>query len=231
MLQQTQVDRVAVKFVEFVETFPTFEVLAAAPFERVLHIWQGMGYNRRAKALKGIAQKVVNEFGGLIPRDVAILKTLPGIGAHTAASIAAYAFNEPAVFIETNIRTVYIHCFFEDDARVHDDDLYPLVEQTLYRNNPNRWYNALMDYGTALKDELGNVSRRSRHYVRQSPFEGSNRQIRSMIVKALLGERGCSPLAVARRIGKPRDVVKRNLEQLAREGLISQSGTCFTIAT
>lgn len=231
MLQQTQVDRVAVKYAEFIDAFPCFDALAMAPFERVLKVWQGMGYNRRAKSLHGIAQRVVFDFNGNLPRDLETLKTLPGIGSHTAASIAAYAFNMPTVFLETNMRTVYIHVFFDDDACVHDDDLYPLVERTLDYNNPNRWYNALMDYGAMIKREIGNVSRRSRHYVKQSPFEGSNRQIRSLIIKTLIAEPMMTSQAIVRRIGKPTDVVKRILSQLIRDGLVSRTFSRFTISS
>jgi A/G-specific adenine glycosylase len=175
MLQQTQTDRVETKFKEFIAAFPGFRALAKAPLGDVLKVWQGMGYNRRALYLQKAAQEVAERYDGKLPRAVEALETLPGIGPATARSIAAYAFNLPVVFIETNIRTVYIHEFLKGRHNVTDEELRPLVEQTLDRRDPWKWYNALMDYGAMLKKEHGNLSRRSRHYKKQSPFMGSDR--------------------------------------------------------
>ena len=151
---------------------------------------RGMGYNRRAIALQKCARKVIEECGGSLPDDPLALASFPGIGKATAASICAFAFNQPVVFIETNIRRVFIHCFFSDNDIVHDTALYPLVEEALYRNNPREWYNALMDYGTALKKTVPNPNRRSVHYTKQSAFEGSDRRIRGGILRhAPLGKK------------------------------------------
>ena len=147
MLQQTQVERVAVKYREFLERFPDFESLAHAPKSEVLLAWQGLGYNRRAIALQGAAQRVIEEYGGRLPADVETLATFPGIGKATAAAICAYAFNMPVVYIETNIRRIFIHFFFQDREGVRDDEILPLVERALDRENPREWYSALMEYG------------------------------------------------------------------------------------
>jgi len=112
MLQQTQVERVTIKFPEFIRAFPDFASLATATLANVLTVWQGLGYNRRAIALQKCAIRVMNEYNGALPADVDILATFPGIGRATASSIAAFAFNMPVVFIETNIRRVFIHFFF-----------------------------------------------------------------------------------------------------------------------
>ena len=111
MLQQTQVERVATKFPEFIETFPDFTALAAATLADVLTVWQGMGYNRRAVSLQKCAVKIMTEYHGILPADVDQLATFPGIGKATASSIAAFAFNMPVVFIETNIRTGFYSLF------------------------------------------------------------------------------------------------------------------------
>lgn len=189
MLQQTQVARVAVKFPQFMEVFPTFESLAAAEPAAVLAEWQGMGYNRRGLYLKKIAEKTVNEFGGKLPSNPIILETFPGIGPATARSIVAFAFNKPVVFIETNIRRVFIHFFFEDREGIHDKELIPLVEETLDTKNPREWYYALMDYGSVLAKTVPNPNRRSKHYAKQSAFEGSARRIRGIILRTLLQEK------------------------------------------
>jgi len=190
MLQQTQVERVTIKFPEFICAFPDFASLAAAPLAQVLTVWQGLGYNRRAIALQKCAIRVMNEYEGVLPADVDILATFPGIGRATASSIAAFAFNMPVVFIETNIRRVFIHFFFTDTDTVSDAEILPLVEQALYRNNPRVWYWALMDLGSALKKTVPNPNRRSVHYTKQSPFEGSDRNIRGIIIRMLLAEPG-----------------------------------------
>ncbi|MEK7079017.1 MAG: A/G-specific adenine glycosylase, partial [Patescibacteria group bacterium] len=113
MLQQTQVARVMVKFPIFIDQFSNFKELATASTKDILQVWQGMGYNRRALYLKKIAEIVITQYKGKLPDDPAILDTFPGIGEATAASIVAFAFNKPLVFIETNIRRVFIHLFFE----------------------------------------------------------------------------------------------------------------------
>jgi A/G-specific adenine glycosylase len=186
MLQQTQTDRVAKKFSEFLKTFPTFKNLAQAPLADVLRAWQGLGYNRRAIALQKIAVRVLSEFGGHLPNNPEMLETFPGIGQNTAGSICAFAFNEPTVFIETNIRTVFLHHFFPEVDEVHDRQLLPLIEQTLDHKNPREWYYALMDYGVHLKKLHKNPSRRSAHHAKQSKFVGSDRQVRGAILRLLL---------------------------------------------
>lgn len=185
MLQQTQTDRVISKFEQFIAAFPDIYSLAEADLQDVLGVWQGLGYNRRGKALWENAQRIVKEYNGVIPNDPEILVTFKHIGPNTAASIVAFAFNKPVLFIETNIRTVYLHTFFKDKQNIHDNDLMPLIAQTIDQSNPREWYYALMDYGVYLKKMLPNPNRRSAHYAVQSKFEGSNRQIRGRIIKKL----------------------------------------------
>jgi A/G-specific adenine glycosylase len=161
MLQQTQVERVAVKYPTFIAAFPDAATLARAPQSAVIAAWQGMGYNRRAIALKKCAEKITDEYGGTVPRDPDVLATFPGIGPATASSICAFAFNLPVVFIETNIRRVFIHSFFPDKEIVTDQEILPLVERALDREQPRVWYWALMDLGTELKKQMPNPNRKS----------------------------------------------------------------------
>jgi len=186
MLQQTQVDRVTAKFPLFMKRFPTIRSLAEAPARDVLGAWQGLGYNRRALALQKTCRKIVTDYRGRLPSDPARLLTCPGIGPATAASIAAFAFNAPVTFIETNIRAAYIHAFFPGRGRVTDDEIAPLLARTLDQRAPRVWYYALMDYGAMLKKKHANPARRSAHYARQGVFEGSDRQVRGMILRLLL---------------------------------------------
>jgi A/G-specific adenine glycosylase len=229
MLQQTQVERVIDKYREFLSLFPDFQALAAAPTTRLLAVWSGMGYNRRALALRALAQQVVDRHRGKLPKDEDSLRALPGIGKYTAGAVQAFAFNLPVVFMDTNIRRVYIHEFFEDQTGIHDEELLPLVEQTLDREAPRTWYNALMDYGTMLKRNGINPNRRSAHYTRQSPFENSNRQVRGLILKALVKEPLLSAVQIAARTGVDQDRVTQNLLQLEREGFVRKDGRSFTI--
>jgi A/G-specific adenine glycosylase len=185
MLQQTQVERVKTKYQEFIKTFPNFKTLATASLKDVLTLWQGMGYNRRALYLHEIATKVTKDFGGTFPKDPLIIRNFKGIGLNTVGSICAFAFNIPTVFIETNIRSVFIHYFFPRKKAITDQQLLPLIAQTLDQKNPREWYFALMDYGVYLKKHFPNPSKKSAHHVKQSKFAGSDRQIRGALIKFL----------------------------------------------
>jgi A/G-specific adenine glycosylase len=225
MLQQTQVERVSIKFPQFIARFPDFAALAAAPLHEILTIWQGMGYNRRALYLKRCAEIVMHDYHGVLPADVEALATLPGIGRATASSIAAFAFNMPVVFIETNIRRVYIHHFFPERETVTDNEILPLVAQTLYRENPRVWYWALMDLGAALKKTVTNPNRRSAHYTRQAPFAGSDREIRGQIVKRLVTGERMSDDELLGNLNEDAGRVRTILAALEREGLVVREGT------
>ncbi|WP_332449360.1 A/G-specific adenine glycosylase [Methanoculleus sp.] len=228
MLQQTQVERVAVKYAEFLERFPDFESLGRAPRSEVLLAWQGLGYNRRAIALQSAAQRVVEEYGGHLPADVEALATFPGIGKATAAAICAYAFNMPVVYIETNIRRIFIHFFFQDREGVRDDEVLVLVERALYRENPREWYSALMDYGTVLKKRTTNPNRRSASYTRQSRFEGSDRQVRGRILALVLEEGRVTEEEVVLQLCEEPGRVRRILGDLAREGFVAEDEGTYT---
>lgn len=220
MLQQTQVPRVIPKYDEFIEAFPDLESLAAAPLASVLRHWQGLGYNRRALALKRTAEIVVAEHAGRLPRDVKALRGLPGIGPATAAALAAFAFGEPHPILETNIRAAFLHHFFPEAHDVPDSELLPLVEATLDREDPRTWYYALMDYGSMLKRTAVNPSRRSRHHVRQSAFEGSRRQLRASVLRAVLDRPGARAKEVAPLVERSIPAVRDVLGELEREGFL-----------
>ena len=220
MLQQTQASRVGVLFPRFVKRFPSLKKLAAAPVDEVIAAWQGLGYNRRAVFLKTAAQEIVKRHDGVIPDIVELLDALPGLGRATACSIAVFAFNKPVVFIETNIRSVFIHHFFQDKKNVADAQIEALVAQTLYRQDPRRWYEALMDYGVMLKKQTVNPSRRSAHYSRQSAFAGSDRFYRGRIVAMLTEKHTYLFRSLKARFELPTERLQRILAGLVRDGLI-----------
>jgi A/G-specific adenine glycosylase len=230
MLQQTPVARVIEKYRLFVRTFPNFKSLADAPLRDIISVWQGLGYNRRAISLKKIAEFVVRQNRGRLPRDTGELIKLPGIGPYTAAAVKAFAFLDPGVFVETNIRRVFIHCFFPGREHVPDSMLLPLIGQTLDRADPRGWYYALMDYGAMLARRVEDPNRRSAHYTRQSRFEGSDRQVRGVILRQLAGRRRLSAAELATVSGFDRRRVEKALCQLLAEGFLDKSGPRFGLA-
>lgn len=175
--------------------------------------------------LRQAARQVVREQAGKLPSSPESLARLPGVGRATAGALTAFAFNKPAVFIETNIRSVFLHHFFSASERVNDAGILPLIAQTLDTRNPRVWYWALMDYGVFLKKTQANPSRRSRHYARQLPFEGSDRQLRGRIVKLLLA-RGTIGLRECRiLLACAPERFRRIVAGLCRDGLARRQKT------
>jgi A/G-specific adenine glycosylase len=228
MLQQTQAARVVPKYDAFVRTFPTVASLAGAPFARVLAAWSGLGYNRRALALHQAANEIVTRHAGLVPTEAALLSRLPGIGPNTAAAVCVFAFDRPLVFIETNIRSAFIHFFFQGCSAIPDSQILPLVSLALDHADPRSWYYALMDYGAWVKRTYGNPNRRSAHHSRQAPFAGSRRELRAAVLRALLA---VAPTALTaeevhaavRLPGRSVDQVGAVLAELAGEGFLAEA--------
>ena len=231
MLQQTQVDRVIDKYNQFIRSFPTIQKLAKAPVDKVLRTWQGLGYNRRALMIHRCAKGIVDDYLGNIPDDPKLLNKLPGIGKNTAASICVFAFHKPLIFIETNIRTVFIHEFFHDRKDITDDELIPLIQQTLDKKNPYKWYSALMDYGAYLKKNFPNPSRKSVHHTKQSRFEGSDRQIRGKTLRLLLSQKKSSFKKMNLELQIDPERFKKILQGLVEEGFIRYYKRYYIIST
>lgn len=233
MLQQTQTSRVEEKYQQFIKILPDFKSLAGAPQKEVLRLWQGLGYNRRALALQKSAQKVIDDFRGVLPNDPEVLVKFQGIGPATASSICAFAFNKPTIFIETNIRAVFIHYFFNDIQVVHDKQLMPLIKQAVDEESPREWYYALMDYGVMLKKKFKNPSRKSKHYARQSIFKGSDRQIRGAVLKLLLNHHKLTYqelLSMLRdQLGCSHDRADKVLNDLENEKFVQIKEKLFTL--
>jgi len=116
MLQQTTVATVGPYFEHFLELWPRIEALAAASLDEVLHAWQGLGYYARARNLHACAQALVADHGGVFPKTEDALRALPGIGAYTAAAIAAIAFDQPAMPVDGNIERVVARLFAVREA-------------------------------------------------------------------------------------------------------------------
>lgn len=226
MLQQTQVSRVLPKYVQFLRKYPAVHDLSRATLADVLAEWQGLGYNRRAKFLWQAAQLI--DGMQAFPETSEELVKLPGIGLNTAAAVLVYSFNQPLTFIETNIRTVFIHHYYQDDVDVADKDILALVSQTIDKEHPREWYWALMDYGSYLKATVGNISRLSKSYTKQSSFVGSNRQIRGMVIRTLIGSKQTKSELEAIVQDERLATV---LVQLQTEDLIRYDGTYYVLGT
>lgn len=237
MLQQTQVSRVLMHWPRWMNAFPTIDALAAASVADVLEHWQGLGYNRRALALKRAVDECSEHFEGQLPTTVEHLMRLPGIGPATAAGVIAFAFDKPAIYLETNVRTVFIHELFPLTEAVHDRELIPLVNSTCPTKGARLWYYSLLDYGSYLKTAVVNPSRRSAHYTRQSSFEGSRRQKRATLVRLVLAQPGITKEELtdsldtieraAGRDGVDEVTLQEILSSLIQEGFFQQRGNTY----
>lgn len=221
MLQQTQVSRVKEKYKSFLKKFPTVTALAEAPRGDVLKEWQGLGYNRRALYLKRTAETVVEKYNRKFPKDYRALLSLSGIGQSTAGAIMAFSYNQPIVFIETNVRSVFIHEFFKDKENITDKEIFPLIEKTLDRDHPRDFYYALMDYGVYLK-QTENHSRKSKHYTKQSKFKGSHREARAKVLKFLLEHpKTKSAKIISQKLNLSEEKIIKCVAELKKEGFLN----------
>ena len=230
MLQQTSTQRVLKKYDEFITFYPDLSALTNASLPSILAHWQGLGYNRRALFLKKIADIITTDFHGVFPQDEKILQTLPGIGSYTAAAICAFAFNQPTILLETNIQSVYIYFFCDSQQKVRDQDLRPLIRDTLDICNPRQWYYALMDYGVMIKKTQDNPSRKSARYAKQSPFKNSDRELRGLILRILLKEATVTLHHLCHQAQSPPDRLLPLIIQLEKEGFIQQDGNTIRLA-
>ena len=228
MLQQTQVDRVIPKYTAFIKQFGTIQKLARAEPREVLALWSGLGYNRRALYLYNTAKIITEKYKGKVPSDPEVLQTFPGIGPYTARAIVAFAYNIPHTFIETNIRTVYIHHFFAKKKAVTDTELMKIIKKTLDTAKPREWYWALMDYGSMLKRSQIKVHTKSTTYTKQSKFQGSTRQMRGEIMRHMNTHSSATLASLTKKFSADARFHPA-LESLLKDKLISKKGSKVTI--
>lgn len=230
MLQQTQVDRVVPYYRAWLKKFPTVRKLADAPLSEVLVLWQGLGYNRRAKMLHSAAKAIVTEHRGRVPKSIEELEALPGIGSYTARAVVAFAHNQDVVFVETNLRTAVMHHFFASRQGITDPEIAAVLAKALPTGRSREWYSALMDYGTHLKRTGVRTNARVKGYAKQKSFAGSTREARGAIMRALTG--GAQTNAKLRtllgteRAGQLTD----QLTKLMAEGLVERDGRTYRLA-
>jgi A/G-specific adenine glycosylase len=230
MLQQTQVERVIPKYLAFIERFPTTQSLAAASLSEVLILWQGLGYNRRAKYALQCAKVIEKDQDGHFPTTESGLLELPGIGPYTASAICAFAYNQPVLLIETNVRTVYLYHFFPELFSVTDKEILTVLQKTLDTDHPREWYWALMDYGSYLKKILPNPSRRSKQHTKQSKFSGSLRQVRGEIIRLLTQNDYQTTAQLLLKLRSNKLYFAQALEQLRTEKLVVEDSGRIALA-
>jgi A/G-specific adenine glycosylase len=228
MLQQTQVDRVIPFYKRFMKQFPSAKALAAAPLGEVLVAWQGLGYNRRAKMLHQAAKVLAVRR----VKTVTDLETLPGVGPYTARAVAAFAFNIDTPVIETNIRTVIIHHFFNDAKQVTDAEIENVLVEVLPLGRSREWYSALMDHGAYLKRQGISHNARSQSYSKQAKFAGSLREARGAILRKLAVSGFTPPETLTALLGEKRRAQMRTaLRALFSENLIEKRGSAYGLTT
>jgi A/G-specific adenine glycosylase len=242
MLQQTQAVRVEPVFVAFVRRFPTIAALAAADGADVLRAWAGLGYNRRAILLHRAARIVRDEHAGRVPRDPAVLRTLPGVGPYTAAAVASIAGRAPVAAIDVNVRRIVGRVSGVAD----DGEIDALAGAWLDRDNPAAWNQALMDLGRehcraiprcagcplarwcAWCSSDGAASELSR--ARPQPrFEGSMRQVRGTVVATLRETGSAGRRRLASATGAPTDRLDAALAALIRDGVVERRGRSYRL--
>jgi A/G-specific adenine glycosylase len=228
MLQQTQVLRVIPYYQKFINEIPNFSALFCVKSAKLLRLWQGLGYNRRALYLKRTAELIVNNYNGKLPADIPELIKLPGVGVNTAGAVMVYAFNQPSVFVETNIRKVIIKHFFSGEEKVSDVQIAQVISRVLDYKNPRAWYFAVVDYGAQLSRSRDVANSRSSHYHPQSKFEGSSRQLRAAIVRLIL-EKGRSTKELEGHYTKRKNKIPKILTQLEGEGFIRRQGSLWVV--
>lgn len=230
MLQQTQVERVVPFYKNLLKRFPTVQALARAPLSEVLKAWQGLGYNRRAKMLYAASKEIVGKHKGKFPKTRAELEALPGIGPYTAGAVAAFAYNEDGIFIETNIRAAITHHFFSKRKKVSDKEIVKVLEQVCPERKSREWYSALMDYGAHLKKSGIKLNAKSKHYTKQSKFSGSLREARGAILRALAVHPALAADLTNLLGTKRNEQTSAALDALVAEKLVEKKGQTYFLA-
>jgi len=220
MLQQTQAERVAPRFVRWLERFPDPRLLASASLREVLAEWSGLGYNARGQRLYRAAAMIVEKHGGEVPADPAQLIALPGIGAYTSRSIPVFADNLDIAAVDTNIRRVLIHELGLPES-ISPKALLEVAEEVLPKGRSRDWHNALMDYGAM---ELTGRKTGIAPLTRQSSFKGSRRWYRGALLRELLSTGELSRESVEERYADCPHGIGSIVDSLVMEAMIEEYG-------
>ena len=151
MLQQTQVKTVIPYFVSFIKNFPNLKSLANAKEERVLKIWEGLGYYSRARNLKKTANKLINDFDSKLPEDIEALMSLPGIGEYTSRSILAIAHNKPYIPMDGNVERILKRiCLLKKKNEMYKDNLNKKKSFFSFSKRSSDYAQAIMEIGAVV---------------------------------------------------------------------------------
>ena len=207
MLQQTRVETVLPYYARWLRSFPTVRALARAKSDRVLKLWEGLGYYTRARNLHRAAQTVVSDHGGKLPRTAEGLRHLPGIGRYTAGAIASIAFGEHVPLVDGNVARVFARIFaITDNVKTPRtmETLWQLAEELVPQRNPGDFNQALMELGALVctpanpQCEVCPMRRvcvaRARGLVDQLPNRGLRQTVERVIVSAALVRQNSSLL-------------------------------------
>jgi len=242
MLQQTQTSRVVDPWHRFMERFPTPLSCAEAPMALMLRSWEGLGFHRRARNLHNAARMLVDEFGGEVPRDVASLRRLPGVGEYTAHAVASFAFGAPVAVLDTNVGRVLARAVANRTLAVAE--ARSLAAQTLAPRSSARFNQAMLDLGAQFctatprcatcpvrrvcrwHREGGNDPAPSSAAVSkpQSTFAGSDRQMRGRMLARLRVGPVTEAELLALTGGFDEKRGRRVLASLATDGLVERHG-------
>ncbi len=221
MLQQTQVSRVLQKYHDFLNKFPTVTILAQASVADVLREWKGMGYNRRALYLREMAKEIVDRYGGKFPEDEKLLTKLSGLGTYTARAILVFAYRKNTSCVDTNIRKIIMHFFFNDKPQ-SPKIIQDLADRLVPQGQSWEWHQALMDYGAL---ELRKLMPKRANRKRAIPFHSTNRFYRGRIID-LLRVKSYTVDALTEKIharfDKSREEVKIIIDDLIKDGLVTR---------
>lgn len=239
MLQQTQTARVVSKYLSWFERLPDIHACAQASKQEILSLWSSLGYNSRALRLQSCARIICDCCNGIVPQFRKELEKLPGIGAYTSGAICAFAYNEPCVFLETNIRTVLIYWLQQNpDYVLHENRIDDAVLESIVKKmvdavqnkglSIRMFYYTLMDYGAHIKKVHGNFSIYSKKYTKQSSFKGSVREVRGAIIKVLCSSKSITYSELEVRYD-PQNVVEA-VTGLIAEGIIKKDGDVLILS-
>ena len=181
----------------------------------------------RAQNPKSRGDFEVRSLESLSPSD---LESLPGIGPYTARAVSCFAFGNAEAFLDTNIRRVYLHFFFPKRKDIPDEEILKIAEKAVWKKNPREWHYALFDYGATVLKNSG-ANRRSRHYAKQSKFEGSFRSFRTKVVNFLLSQKqNNTPQKTIKALLKESPYpTEKIISSLLKDRLIKQSPTHYSL--
>jgi A/G-specific adenine glycosylase len=233
MSQQTGIERVGPAWRRFVDRWPTPGDLTGASTHELLGAWAGLGYNRRALALREAARAIVADHGGRVPATVAELESLPGIGPYTARAVTAAAFGVPVAPLDVNVRRVVSRVLGVPPAA---PGLQAAADGLVSRGQPGRWLDAVMDLAagtcTPLSPRcdacpLATVCA-SRGLVvvlepktRGVPFPATTRWLRGRLVAALTATPAGTWVRLPERLGdQDTDAIGAAARGLEREGFL-----------